>query len=313
MMFSILIPAYNVENYISRCLDSILEQRYTDFEVVIIDDGSIDNTLSICKVYAGKDNRIHVYHQINSGVAAARNFALDKAKGEWIVFIDADDYVESNYLESFYKSILLNPDIDVVVCGYFIITPNEIKERKQFYLSKQEYLLKILQGENVATTLWAKAIRKELVEKHKIKFLPSINMGEDLCFLSISLYYSKDVCFLRECLYYWNHANTNSMTSNSNKYVNDIECYSRFLFHFFKNNDYEIYKKAITARLLKTREYVYMNTHHVISLPMLDQKLFSWNARVKNFLIECDYYRLFRLYRRLEYYVTKFFSTNKKV
>lgn len=99
---SIIVPVYNVEKYLNRCVDSILAQTYTDFELLLIDDGSTDDSGTICDEYAAKDSRIRVFHKPNGGASSARNMGLDYAKGEWIAFADADDYVMPEWLQNYH-------------------------------------------------------------------------------------------------------------------------------------------------------------------------------------------------------------------
>lgn len=101
---SIIIPLYNMQQYIGRCLDSILEQTFPDFEVICVDDGSTDESRNICEQYGQKDARIKVYHTVNQGVSQARNYGLSKVTGEWFAFIDADDWVETDYLKVLYEN-----------------------------------------------------------------------------------------------------------------------------------------------------------------------------------------------------------------
>ena len=116
-MISIIVPVYNVEKDICRCLDSIMSQTFTDWECICIDDGTPDNSGKICDDYAEKDSRFVVVHKKNGGVSSARNVGLDMAKGEYVTFCDSDDYVESNWLEEQYKDIT-SGDYDEVVCGF---------------------------------------------------------------------------------------------------------------------------------------------------------------------------------------------------
>lgn len=111
---SIIIPVYNVENYLQQCVDSVLAQTYQDFEVILVDDGSLDNCPRICDEYAQKDSRVHVIHQKNSGVSAARNIGIEHAKGEWITFVDSDDWICSDYLEKFKVD---EDDSDLIIQG----------------------------------------------------------------------------------------------------------------------------------------------------------------------------------------------------
>ena len=114
---SIIVPVYKVEKYLCRCLDSIVAQTFTDWECILIDDGSPDNSGKICDEYAEKDGRFRVIHQENAGVSAARNAGLDAARGEWIGFVDSDDWVESNMYEYLYNNALETKS-DVVICGF---------------------------------------------------------------------------------------------------------------------------------------------------------------------------------------------------
>lgn len=98
---SVIVPVYNVEKYLRRCIDSILAQTFTDFELLLIDDGSKDNSRDLCDGYAMKDERVRVFHKKNGGVSSARNLGLDNAKGEWVSFVDADDYLDNCYYSNF--------------------------------------------------------------------------------------------------------------------------------------------------------------------------------------------------------------------
>ena len=121
MLISVIVPVYKVEKYIHRCVDSILAQTFTDFELILVDDGSPDNCGMICDEYALKDNRIHVIHKENGGLSDARNAGIDWAfehsNSEWITFIDSDDWIHSRYLEKLYQTVN-QFDCQISVCGY---------------------------------------------------------------------------------------------------------------------------------------------------------------------------------------------------
>ncbi|MFM4648374.1 glycosyltransferase family 2 protein [Aeromonas bivalvium] len=116
-IFSVVIPLYNKQDFISKCIGSVLAQTFTSFEVVVIDDGSQDNSEKIVKEI--KDDRVKYFHQKNSGVSAARNKGIEEASGEYIAFLDADDWYEVDFLNAVYKSILAHPDADAFTTGYF--------------------------------------------------------------------------------------------------------------------------------------------------------------------------------------------------
>ena len=110
---SVIIPVYKAENYLCHCIDSILGQSFVDFELILVDDGSPDGSGAICDEYAKKDDRIRVIHQKNRGVSSARNAGLDAARGNWVTFIDSDDYVKKEFLEHLYEC-----EYDLIIGGY---------------------------------------------------------------------------------------------------------------------------------------------------------------------------------------------------
>ena len=112
-MISIIVPVYNTEKYLDQCIQSILSQTYTDFELLLIDDGSTDSSGVICDRYAEQDSRVRVFHKPNGGVSSARNIGLDNTKGEWITFLDSDDWIAPSMLDEVYKTAMVN-DADMV-------------------------------------------------------------------------------------------------------------------------------------------------------------------------------------------------------
>ena len=172
---SVLVPVYNAEKYLGDCLDSILSQTFTDFEVIIIDDGSTDNSGKICDDYAVKDNRVIIYHQSNKGVAATRNRAVSLANAELIAFIDADDIVHKQYLDILYRILKEGKTLMSVTGTYEEI--NVDKDKMEIhYLSPvryeivgidEEYMIENSDEGYMFDTLFAKLISKNLLEKHR--------------------------------------------------------------------------------------------------------------------------------------------------
>lgn len=148
---SCIVPVYNVEKYLRRCVDSILNQTFTDFELILVDDGSPDNSPAICYEYAVKDSRIKVIHKVNGGVSSARNVGLDVAKGEWICFVDSDDLIEADYMQKMYEAAI-NNNSDFIMCGiqqiagYETLKNNYKKKIKKNTVCKnrREFLQKII-------------------------------------------------------------------------------------------------------------------------------------------------------------------------
>lgn len=203
-LISVVIPVYNVEKYLNRCIDSVLKQTYKNIEIILIDDGSTDRSGKICDEYNKKDNRIIVIHQKNQGLSSARNNGLMKLKGKFVCFIDSDDFVETDYIESMYNNLIDNK-VDMACCGYAYFYENgkieEINygniEKKYSKDEAQEYL-NIIGYFNVAT--WNKLYKIELFDN--IKF--PINKKSEDWFIMYKLidkcangiYYSSKVKYL---------------------------------------------------------------------------------------------------------------------
>ena len=129
---SVIVPVYKAEKYLHRCVDSILSQTFTDFELILVNDGSPDNCGAICDEYAQKDNRVRVFHKENGGVSSARNLGLDNAKGEWITFVDSDDWLKPGCLEQLTNKL----DADMIKCGIEASDKSSIW-REQFRVHQQ--------------------------------------------------------------------------------------------------------------------------------------------------------------------------------
>ena len=140
---SIIIPVYKAEKYLHRCVDSVLAQTFTNFELILIDDGSPDNSGAICDEYAKQDGRVKVFHQKNQGVSVARNLGIEQAKGEWIAFIDSDDWVENTMYEEMYHTASL-ANADIAGCNFWEIFPTHVSVINTFYTSQSLFLSDII-------------------------------------------------------------------------------------------------------------------------------------------------------------------------
>lgn len=155
-MISVIVPVYNVEEYLVQCLDSVVGQTYGDLEILLVDDGSTDGSGRICDEYAEKNPRIRVFHTVNHGLSAARNIGLDRASGEYIAFVDSDDWLETDMYERMIEAAEMS-GADIVVCGYFIDKP-DIKEKKTLApvsLDKEEALTAVIHGK-VPIHVWGR-------------------------------------------------------------------------------------------------------------------------------------------------------------
>lgn len=196
---TIIIPVYNVEEYLSRCIESVLNQEGIDLEVLLINDGSTDTSGKICDEYARKDERVRVFHQENRGVSAARNKGVDESTGDWITFVDADDWIEPNSIQKIINNNN-NIDSDYIIARSFIIRDRQAAiERYPFsnYLLNKNYkgtdlIIQSIYGRgSVCGVIYSKLFLK----KNKIKFPLNLKNGEDSIFCTICSIYGEKISF----------------------------------------------------------------------------------------------------------------------
>lgn len=181
---SIIIPVYNAERWLRRCVDSILAQIYTDFELLLIDDGSTDRSGAICDEYTEKDSRIRVFHKLNGGVSSTRNLGIDYACGKWITFCDADDYVMPDWLANYNLSFNYSQDL---ICQGAIIQHENSQEltgvdKQQYFVDNIGDLASILLKKSILGFVWNKLYRKNILapqDSNSLKFNPELAFMED--------------------------------------------------------------------------------------------------------------------------------------
>ena len=202
-LISIIVPVYNVEQYLPRCLDSILAQTFTDFEVIAVDDGSPDNCGQILDEYAQKDERIKVIHKENGGVSSARNAALDVAQGEYIGFVDADDYVAPDMYKCLINSAKSGND-DITICGYYEVIDAEIKNvaicENEHYITSREGIIGLIKDDAYRGYLCNKLYKKELFDGVRC---PEMIVMEDIYVNHILFKKAKNIHLLKQSLYYY--------------------------------------------------------------------------------------------------------------
>ncbi len=201
---SIIVPIYNGAKYINKCLEMIINQTFKDFELIIVDDGSTDNSFEMCNEYAKKDKRIKIIRKKNGGTWAARNKGVDVSLGKYIIFFDCDDWYEDNLLQEMFESIDKN-NVDLVISGQtnvFVNKNGETRKRikvlpeKQFYVNKNEILNNFirLREEEIGDILWNKIYKSEVIKKNNLKF-QNYKRGEDTIF-NANYYENIDKCMV---------------------------------------------------------------------------------------------------------------------
>ena len=185
-LVSIIVPVYNVERYIERCIESILAQTYKNIELILINDGSDDNSLQICNVFSNRDKRIRVIDKENTGVSSTRNIGIELARGKYLCFIDSDDYIENNYVEMLVGNIHENA---VIFCGYFVDTYKEngnIASIPKIYRKENgneiSNNLVYVFHQGFLSVIWNKIYDVSRLRENNIKFDEKLSLGEDLLF-----------------------------------------------------------------------------------------------------------------------------------
>lgn len=187
---SVIVPVYNVEQYLCRCVDSILAQTFPDFELLLIDDGSKDRSGEICDEYAGKDERVRVFHKENGGVSSARNLGIDNAKGEWISFIDADDRILPEFLQSLIETADESDELIVGGNTYFgeeegeTVPPENIVVKREHF---KDYIFNDSEWtwQRIFYVVWGKLFRLNIIKENKLKFDINMIRSEDTTFMLI--------------------------------------------------------------------------------------------------------------------------------
>lgn len=198
-VISIIVPVYNAENYVEKCIESVQAQSYTEWQMILVDDGSKDKSFEICQRYAANDNRITVIHQENAGAGAARNVALEKAKGKYVVFLDSDDYISPNYFE-----LLSKHDEDVVFIDVQDVDANgKVLRREYMSPFKNSNLDDIIRFQMTGRLPWGgvrKAAKCQLLKDFNIRY-SNHKVGEEALYSFNLLNNAKSVAFIEEPLY----------------------------------------------------------------------------------------------------------------
>ncbi|ETJ35881.1 Glycosyl transferase, group 2 family protein [human gut metagenome] len=268
---SIIVPIYNVEYYLDKCITSILNQTIKNFEVILVDDGSTDRCGEICDEYKRKDCRIRVIHKDNGGLSSARNFGLNIAIGKYIGFVDSDDYIEKNMFQELLKRGY-EDDSDIVICDMKYDLDGEDVNDTNFQdfgvLTGEETLLKYFTNNYFKSHAQNKIYKRELF--NDIRF-PNNKLFEDVAIFYKLLYRSKKISFVDKKLYIYNQSNVNSIT----KKVFNLKNFDLL------DNSYEMMKffeeKPCKNQLIKN-----CNQFYFISANILINMLYKSKKNVSN-------------------------------
>lgn len=256
-LISIIVPLYNSEKYLSKCIDSIISQTYKNLEIILINDGSTDNSLNILNKYIKKDKRINLINKENGGASTARNIGLKESKGKYISFIDADDYVEKDYIEKLYESLIKN-NADMAICDFYNVNENnEIilnnSPIKSELLTKKDFFKKTtIKDSYYYIVPWNKLYSRKIIEK--IKY-PEGKINEDEFVIHLIVDNCEKIISLSDKLYYYLRRDDGVSGRIRNIHFFDvIEALIERINFFKKTNNFEFIDQ--TTNVLLSRFYV---------------------------------------------------------
>ena len=240
-LISVIVPVFNAEPYLRRCLQSIRCQDYQKIEVILIDDGSTDQSSDICRSFVEVDRRFYLFTQKNRGVSNARNLGLEKVKGTYLLFVDSDDYIKESYITKLWTTLKMS-DADMVVCDYrqeclwtdemdmFHYTAPMGTYRKREYIN----ILSKCPGAHYFGVLWNKIYRTEFIRSRNLKFDTGLALGEDFTFNMEYISLIKKVRVIDDKLYVYSWKNPSSLTHYKKNTAKQIEERLR-LYHAYEN------------------------------------------------------------------------------
>lgn len=258
---SVIVPVYKVEQYLRRCVDSILAQTFTNIEVILVDDGSPDSCPAICDEYAQQDNRVKVIHQENRGVSAARNAGLDwvfaNSDSQWISFVDSDDWVHPQFLEYLHRAALENK-VNVSICEYKVTEESNTIEKSKEYCSKSWSITDIYKDsvyKELLGVCWNKLYKTTAFKA--TRYPEELAYSEDAVFVNNFLSKLDNIAVVYGCFYYY-YINTNSVTHQgyTSKEICGIIALQKQYQEFEKKQQYEIAKACCIKVLVKFSSYI---------------------------------------------------------
>lgn len=297
-MISIIVPCFNNERYIEKCLKSIVDQSYKDFEVIIINDGSTDNSKTIIEKLIKKRQNFHLLNQKNMGVSTARNKGLEFAKGKYVCFVDADDYIEKDYLKLLLSS-LEKTQSELCLCS---VIHEDLNGNIIFVDKLKKCVLSNMETANLKNLIWGYACNKlykmEIIRKNNIVFEKDIKFAEDELFYLTYLFTIKQVCMIDDCLYHYvrQRKSATKDTTNMSVQINRFDSRRRIIELLSKNkvNQYVINKHIIACidtcllvmaykfkdqKLSKEQKSIYLRYIKDNKKIYLEDKSINWKAK----------------------------------
>ena len=291
-LISIIVPVYNSEKFLSECINSIICQTFTSWELLLIDDGSTDKSAQICDAYALKDSRIKVFHKKNAGVSSARNVGICHATGEWVSFIDADDIVHNRFLEGMYMPLLNGESVDFVHGGCFNMKGGKITSINQSYNnyvdSDPSYVISNLRG-----LVFSKLFRLSNIKNSSLYFDERMKIAEDMAFTIDYMLTVRKYAFVSEIGYYYRVDNMDSATRT--KRILPYHMQKQSFLHLYSSINNYLQKFNLSEKQMLIR---YQQLAHQLQDLIKSMYLLEWsrNDRINEIsaLLNSDYSKVLK-------------------
>lgn len=269
---SIIIPVYNAENYIEKCIKSLINQTYKFLEIIFVNDGSTDSSLQILKKYRLEYNNIIILEQKNKGQGEARNLGIKNARGRFITFADSDDWLSDEYIEVLYKDIIDN-NADISICNMAkVIEKSEIEIKSSKFpfkeLNREEAIKQILLDKELKSYPWGKMYKKDLFEKNKITF-PQRMFYEDLAIIIKLFFYAEKIVLNNQyCYYYLQTSRSSTRTPNPKNIDDRLSALTMIKDFLIANEQLKNYKN----------EFIHFCLYH---LYLMARQVVLWNIKIE--------------------------------
>lgn len=249
-LISIIIPIYKVEDYLERCVESVLRQSYSNVEIILVDDGSPDNCPQICDEYAKKDKRIKVVHKENGGLSDARNFGIDIAKGKYLAFIDSDDYINDDFIKILYENLILN-NADMSMCEYETFDDDTSAHNDYtndiMILDRNQLLNRLVSKNNAKfTVVWNKLYRKELF--NHLRF--DVGRINEDAFIMHKIFDNSEIAVISSAKLYYYYQRQGSITKASKYTAKNLDSIYAIIDRYEFLKDTELSEKALESLCL---------------------------------------------------------------
>lgn len=299
---SVIIPIYNTGNYLEKCVNSVINQTYKNLEIILVNDGSTDNSNEICENFKKEDSRIIYINKKNTGVSDSRNLAINKSSGEYILFVDSDDYIEDTMIESLYNDIK-KYDADLACCEY--VSKNRKQQLK--LLNKNEMLSVILKEKGTSGYIWDKLYKTSIIKNEKILFDKEIYICEDMLFNARYIEKANKFIWTNKQLYNYIYRPNSVLNQEFNQKWNTILKAFKEMKNIYVNNDCfdEFLAHYILAAInLKTKMYLhnYINNNLTIECNrIINENIKQINMKRISFKIQIKVFIYYRFHKQINY------------